>query len=145
MGRTILCPHCKSTFNEDILKERNSDTVCLVCGKSLLSGGESDTPPEKKETKTYYYYDSTGGSEALMPILSCRKAAPTYTFEATDIEDAKRQLKKIAPNSALFGKPSNKVSCPICGSTEVQLIPKKSGLFSSGGVTRACVNCKRIF
>lgn len=145
MGRTILCPHCKSTFNEDILKERNSETVCLVCGKSLLSGDESDTLPEKKETKTYYYYDSTGGSEALMPILSCRKAAPTYTFEATDIEDAKRQLKKIAPNSALFGKPSNKVSCPICGSTEVQLIPKKSGLFSSGGVTRACVNCKRIF
>ena len=146
MGRTILCPHCKSTFNEDILKERNSETVCLVCGKSLLSGDESDTPPEKKETKTYYYYaDSADGAEALMPILSSRKSAPIYTFEATDVEDAKRQLKKIVPNSALFRKPSDKVSCPICGSTEVQLVPKKSGLFSSGGVTRACVRCKRIF
>jgi len=42
MGRTILCPHCKSTFNEDILKKRNSENVCLVCGESLL-GDESES------------------------------------------------------------------------------------------------------
>lgn len=52
MGRTILCPHCKSTFNEDILKERNSETVCLVCGKSLLSEEETVSPPEKKKLRS---------------------------------------------------------------------------------------------
>lgn len=40
MGRTILCPHCKSTFDEDILKKRNSEDICLVCGESLL--GDED-------------------------------------------------------------------------------------------------------
>jgi len=42
MGRTILCPHCGSTFNEDILKKRNSENICLVCGGSLL--GNEDIP-----------------------------------------------------------------------------------------------------
>ena len=138
MGRTILCPHCKSTFNEDILKERNSDTVCLVCGKSLLSGGESDTPPEKKETKTYYYYEKGG---VLTPTVYDR--APLYTFEAIDIEDAKQQLKKVMPNCPLFSVPS-KPSCPFCGSKEIQVVPTKSGFFAPSSVDRACTNCGRI-
>ena len=41
MGRTVLCPHCKSTFDDDVLKMRGSTDVCLVCGKSLLSGAGS--------------------------------------------------------------------------------------------------------
>lgn len=35
MGRTILCKSCKSTFDEDVLKMKNSENVCLVCGASL--------------------------------------------------------------------------------------------------------------
>lgn len=41
MGRTILCPHCGSSMNEDILKKRNSENVCLVCGESLLTNGDN--------------------------------------------------------------------------------------------------------
>lgn len=40
MGRTILCPHCKSALNEDILKQRNSENICLVCGKPLWADKE---------------------------------------------------------------------------------------------------------
>lgn len=36
MGRTILCNECHSTFDEDILKKKNSENKCLVCGASLV-------------------------------------------------------------------------------------------------------------
>ena len=29
MVRAVFCPHCKSMINEDILKERNSESVCF--------------------------------------------------------------------------------------------------------------------
>lgn len=40
MGRTILCNECHSTFDEDILKKKNSENKCLVCG-ALLGGNSS--------------------------------------------------------------------------------------------------------
>lgn len=42
MGRTILCNECHSTFDEDILKKKNSENKCLVCGASLGGGNSSD-------------------------------------------------------------------------------------------------------
>lgn len=41
MGKTILCNSCKSTFNEDILKKRNNEDICPVCGESLLNENDS--------------------------------------------------------------------------------------------------------
>lgn len=46
MGRTIICQHCKSTFDEDILKKKNSMDVCLVCGESLLGDTETSSHNE---------------------------------------------------------------------------------------------------
>lgn len=42
MGRTILCNECHSMFDEDILKKKNSENKCLVCGASLGDGNSSD-------------------------------------------------------------------------------------------------------
>lgn len=36
MGRKIVCPKCNTIFDEDILKQKNSENTCLVCGASLL-------------------------------------------------------------------------------------------------------------
>lgn len=149
MGRTILCPHCKSTFDEDILKQRNSETVCLVCGKSLLSEGETVSPPEKKETKKYNYYKEGGGTLIPESNTALNKYTPLYTFDATDIEDAERQLKEVMPNCPLLKpRPSDKVSCPYCGSTEIQIVQKKYSLFTgfaTNDIDRVCVRCKRKF
>lgn len=42
MARTILCPHCKSTFDESVLAKRSEPNICPVCEKSLLiDSGES--------------------------------------------------------------------------------------------------------
>lgn len=142
MGRKILCPHCNSLLNEDILKQKNSEDICLVCGGKLDDDGSAD---ELKKSKWYYYKEGGG---MLDDTLSTH-FTPLYTFEAVDLEDAKEQLKEVLPNSPLLSnKTVPKVQCPYCFSTEVQLVPKKFSLFTgimTNGFNRVCVRCQRKF
>lgn len=144
MGRTILCPHCKSTLNEDILKQRNSENVCLVCGESLLD--DDNTVETQKETTKWYYYKEGGG--ILDDTLSSH-FTPLYTFEATDMKDAERQLKEVLPNSPLVNDNSpDIVRCPRCRSTQIQMVPRKFSLltgFATNRLDRVCVRCKKRF
>ena len=145
MSRTILCPHCNSALNEDILKRRNSENICLVCGGSLLEDVESSAESEKEKTKWYYYKEGGG---TLMTTLSS-KFTPLYTFDATDIEEAKRQLKEVLPNSPLINNNSpDIVRCPRCRSTQVQMVPRKFSLltgFATNRIDRVCVRCQKRF
>ena len=145
MGRTILCPHCKSALNEDILKQRDSENVCLVCGGSLIVDSDSFVEPPKEKTKWYYYKEGGG---ILMKTLSSQYT-PLYTFDAVDIEDAKRQLKEVLPNNPLVNDNSpEKVRCPRCRSTEIQLVPRKFSLltgFATNKFDRMCIRCKKKF
>lgn len=144
MGRTILCPHCKSTFDENILKKKNSVDTCLVCGESLL--GDSDSIDTPKETTKWYYYKEGGGT--LMTTLSS-SFTPLYTFEAEDMKDAERQLKEVLPNSPLINDNSpDIVRCPRCKSTQIQMVPRKFSLltgFATNRIDRVCVRCQKRF
>lgn len=144
MGRTILCPHCKSALNEDILKQRNSENVCLVCGGSLLGDVESSAEPRKVTTKWYYYKE--GGGTLTDTVY---ERLPQYTFDAVDVEDAKRQLKEVLPNSPLVNDNSpDIVHCPRCRSTQIQMVPRKFSLltgFATNKLDRVCVRCKKKF
>lgn len=143
MGRTILCPHCKSALNEDILKQRNSENICLVCGGSLLMESSAEIP---KETTKWYYYKEGGGT--LITTLSSQYT-PLYTFDAVDMQDAERQLKEVLPDSPLVNDSSpEKVVCPRCRSAEIQLVPRKFSLltgFATNKFDRMCVRCKKKF
>lgn len=145
MGRTILCNKCKSTFNEDILASRDNPNVCPVCGADLT---EEESPAEtQKEKKKWYYYDGAGGG--LTTTLYSR-FIPLYTFEAVDLEDAKRQLKEVLPNSPLLNQTSPEtVHCPYCNSTEYTLLNRGysiwTGFLGSGKVKRVCNRCKKEF
>lgn len=147
MGRTILCEKCKSTFDENVLVNRDDPNVCPVCGASLLAEGDNAVVSPKEKT-TYYYYKEAGGT--LTDTLSSR-FTPLYTFEAVDMEDAKRQLKEVMPNSPLINSDSannDKVRCPRCRSTEIQLVPRKFSLltgFATNKFDRVCVRCKHRF
>lgn len=145
MARTILCPHCKSALNEDILKQRNSENVCLVCGGSLFGDNDGSVEPEKKTTKWYYYKEGGG---TLMTTLSSQYF-PLYTFDAVDIKDAERQLKEILPNSPLVNDNSpDIVRCPRCRGTQVQMVPRKFSLltgFATNRLDRVCVRCQKRF
>lgn len=145
MGRTILCPHCKSALNEDILKQRNSENICLVCGDSLLGDCDKVVEAPKETTKWYYYKEGGGGLDDTL----YDDFTPLYTFDATDVEDAKRQLKEVLPNSPLVNDNSpDIVRCPRCKSTQIQMVPRKYSIltgFSTNGVDRMCVRCKKKF
>lgn len=53
MGRTILCQNCKSTFDEDILKKKNSEDICPVCGESLLAKSENEDSSSNDEPLSF--------------------------------------------------------------------------------------------
>ncbi len=153
MGRKIICPECNTIFDEDVLKQKNSEDTCLVCGGALSGEKESgyeESPVEDNESpvekKTYYYYKEGGGTLDDMLFDGWK---PIYTFQATDIEDAKRQLKEVCPNSPFFKTtPSKQIRCPRCFSTDFQLVPKKFSLltgFATNRVDRVCVKCMKRF
>lgn len=145
MGRTILCEKCKSTFNEDILAKRENPNVCPVCGESLLDDQDSSAEPKKEKTKWYYYKEGGG---ILDDTLSSH-FVPLYTFDAVDVEDAKRQLKEVLPNSPLINNNSpDIVRCPRCTSTQIQMVPRKFSLltgFATNRIDRVCVRCQKRF
>ena len=154
MGRTILCENCKSTFDENVLANRTDPDMCPVCGKSLLgenSSGHIESPDNNSgqdiEKKTYYYYDDDRAT--LVPVKFDNRT-PLYTFKATDMKDAERQLKEVCPNSPLLkSTPSKVIRCPRCFSTEYTLMNKGYSLFTgflgSGRVKRVCNYCKKEF
>ena len=143
MGRTILCKKCQSTFNESVLANRENPNICPVCGESLIDDDSFGEPP--KETTKWYYYKEGGGT--LTDTLYNR--SPLYTFDATDVEDAKRQLKEVLPNSPLVNNNSpDIVRCPRCRSTQIQMVPKKFSLltgFATNRIDRVCVRCQKRF
>ena len=149
MGRKIVCPECNTIFDEDILKQKNSENTCLVCGASLLGDNKASNhqkPEPPKEKKTYYYY---GGRSATLTTVLFDHRKLTYTFEATDMEDAERQLRKVCPDSPLLeSPPSSEIRCPYCFSTQFQLVPRKFSLltgFATNKVDRICAKCKKRF
>lgn len=74
---------------------------------------------------------------------------PLYIFDAVDMQDAERQLKEVLPNSMLLNDDSpQKVHCPRCRSTEIQLVPRKYSLltgFATNKYDRVCIRCQKKF
>ena len=145
MGRTILCKKCQSTFNESVLANRENPNICPVCGESLLEDDDKVAETSKETTKWYFY---KGLSETLTDTLYDDEE-PLYTFDAVDVEDAKRQLKEVLPNSPLVNDNSpDIIRCPRCKSTQIQMMPRKFSLltgFATNRIDRVCVRCQNRF
>ena len=145
MGRTILCKKCQSTFNESVLANRENPNICPVCGESLLEDDDKVAETSKETTKWYFY---KGLSETLTDTFYADEE-PLYTFDAVDVEDAKRQLKEVLPNSPLVNDNSpDIIRCPRCKSTQIQMMPRKFSLltgFATNRIDRVCVRCQKRF
>ena len=145
MGRTILCKKCQSTFNESVLANRENPNICPVCGDYLLEDDDKVAETSKETTKWYFYKEL---SETLTDTLYDDEE-PLYTFDAVDVEDAKRQLKEVLPNSPLVNDNSpDIIRCPRCKSTQIQMMPRKFSLltgFATNRIDRVCVRCQKRF
>ncbi len=162
MGRTILCPHCRSTFDEDILKKKNSINVCLVCGESLLGDNVSSEDDQSDWITWYYYgYKSDNGKSSILedkPIDLTQygdvyflkkefKAPPESKY---GLDEVKKILRTYFPDA--FSEPKKEdttVRCPFCGYHEFTLLNRGYSIFTgflgSDKVKRICNRCKMQF
>lgn len=169
MGRKIICPECKTIFDEEVLKAKNSENTCLVCNASL-SGDDSHAEPvepqpePEEELVTWYYYDLGGGTYYLDDVYrdDTDKRKITYTFQAPKELDKAKEVLRREYKSDAFAEPTpdddykhkspqqliHEGRCPRCGSHNIQIVQRKWSLltgFLTNKVDRVCVNCKYRF
>lgn len=175
MGRKIICPECNTIFDEDVLKQRNSETICLVCGKSLLGDDNNSEHEESSDNNnseqdgwiTWYYYGMKDKKGNKTKTTSLRDK-PINLEEFGDIyfliqefkapprdlsgssERAKEILRTYIPDAFVYPeKKEPEIRCPRCFSTEYTLLNKGYSIFTgflgSGRVKRVCNYCKKEF
>ena len=161
MGRTILCPHCKSTFDENVLAKRSEPNICPVCEKPLDSNADGE---DHSDWITWYYYGfkSDNGKTASLrdePIdldehgdiyfLIKEFQAPPRDSSGSS-EKAKEILRTYIPDAFMYSKNTEPViCCPRCGCQEYTLLNRGYSIFTgflgSGKVKRVCNRCKKEF
>lgn len=152
----VKCSQCGSSFNKMFLmgKQGNAD-VCPLCGTGLTN------EEEHSDWITWYYY----GYKSNNGKTTCLEDKPIDLNEHGDVfylikefkappesecglDEVKRILRTYVPDAFEEPKEVQKVRCPYCRSSEVQLVPKKFSLltgFATNGYNRVCVRCKRKF
>jgi len=163
VGRKIVCPDCGSIVDEDILKAKNSENTCLICGANL--GGDSiNKAEEHSDWITWYYYGFKSGDGKSATLsekkIDLDKHGDTFflikEFQApprdeNGSEKAKEILRTYIPDA--FAPPAydsaiNEIRCPRCGSNRIQLVGRKwswlTGI-ATNKVDRVCMNCKTRF
>ena len=172
MGRTILCNECHSTFDEDILKKKNSENTCLVCGASLLGENNSDhmESPDKRDEEagwiTWYYYGMKD-KKGRKTKTTCLDDEPIDLTEHGDtfflikefkappesecgLDKVKEILRTYVPDAFVYPEKKEPIiRCPRSMGTEYTLLNKGYSLFTgflgSGRVKRVCNYCKKEF
>ena len=162
MDENVKCGQCGSTFNRMFLlgKQGNAD-VCPLCG-GTLNGGDTDdkTADEHADWITWYYYGFKSGDGKSATLsekkIDLDKHGDTFflikEFQApprdeNGSEKAKEILRTYIPDAFAPAKEPN-VHCPICGSSQIQLVGRKWSIFSgmaTNKIDRVCMYCKTKF
>lgn len=124
MGRTILCPHCQSTFDESVLAKRAEPDVCPVCGNSLLGNDDSSVSvDEELENPDMYFYDiddeEDEENEELRDVwCQCTTCREVNTIPRNQFDLLKKKYVKL--------KDGVEICCEGCGKVVTNLvIPKR--------------------
>lgn len=133
-----LCEACKSKSNENsslrgcgystYLKE--DDYTCEVCGGTVID--------LKMPIEDY---------RILIEISDDPKFIESM-IELQQSDIIEYNLKMSQFKAQVPQKSSNDVKCPKCGSTNIQVVPRKWSLltgFMTNKTDRVCVNCKNKF
>lgn len=137
---TIQCDDCGTVFQTKMLYDKNGCTECLVCGKKFNLG----LKPKTDDLLTWYLYSDTVVTTALYDFDT-----PIATIKAKNLEEAEEKFSHTNPDKAQSpnARPMQ-TKCPNCGSTDIQLVPRKWSLFAgiaTNKVDRICTNCMHKF
>ena len=127
-----ICPACLNYENA-----KDSKTIeCEFCGATMKSSG---------------MIRASTSAVMVQPFEDKLRQSPEFNqalFEAR-IRQFKRELAQQAKEREQQKREEAKmVHCPACGSTQIQMVPRKWSLlagFATNKVDRVCVKCKKKF
>lgn len=124
MGRTILCSHCQSTFDESVLAKRAEPNICPVCGNSLLGNDDSSVSvDEELENPDMYFYDIDDEDKYedknwRRIYCNCASCREVNSIPYSNFSVIKSEYIKL--------KDGVEISCKGCGKAVTKLIiPKR--------------------
>ena len=139
----IECPECNKEISD-------KSKACIYCGYPLqksnlckVNGKECDLTFLLDESYSILY-----------------KVRDLIQISGSDIIHVKPEVEKIMQNKEIpdflnlpltqskESQEQNSVHCPKCGSTNIQMVPRKWSIltgFMTNKVDRVCVNCKNKF
>lgn len=156
----VVCESCGTEFLYGVVKGLES---CPVCGNPLW--GEEEKPKAEDEhpdwiTWYYYGYKSDNGKTAYLDdspidltehgdtffLIKEFKAPPESEY---GLDEVKRILRTYVPDAFSPAKNAESdVRCPRCGSTQIQMVPRKFSIltgFATNRLDRVCVRCNKKF
>lgn len=158
-------------FDENVLKQKNSENTCLVCAASLLGNNDNSThnePAEEEQSDwiTWYYYgmkDEKGNETSTTSLrdkpidlkefgeiyflIKEFKAPPRDSSEDSSWR-AKEILRTYIPDAFSPAKKEPVIRCPRCFSDDWQMVPRKFSLltgFATNRIDRVCKKCMKRF
>ena len=123
-----VCPVCRDC--EFVLDIDNLE--CSFCGaamKSSHSGTSGEISAFSEKLKLLPEFNQ------VLCDVRIRQFTNELAQQAKEREQQKREEAKM-------------VHCPVCGSTQIQMVPRKWSLlagFATNKVDRVCINCKKRF
>lgn len=128
----IKCPECGKEISDKA-------ELCINCGYPIRT--------------TPYIHEIINGEDIDLSFLKNNAFTQTQKIQiiqnlsGCDLYTAKQIVNKYCP-TVHMPQQSPQVKCPRCGSTNIQMVPRKFSLltgFMTNKVDRVCMNCKHKF
>ena len=151
-AKQYYCPSCGELESEEgVLYGHPDCRYCRRCGGlevvdtgqtfnelkwEALKGEPFDADKFDEYIREKYVYHN--------PQFNPEKNQERIKFE----NEIKETSRRIIENNKKNSSNKNEVKCPWCGSTQIQMVPRKWSLltgFLTNKVDRVCVNCKKKF
>ena len=151
--KEYYCPSCgKIESEKDVLYGHPDHRYCRRCGgMEVVSTGKTFNELCDEIFGSHSKFDADQFDEYIRekyvyhnPQFNPEKNQERIKFE----NEIKETSRRIIENNKKNSSNKNEVKCPWCGSTQIQMVPRKwSPLtgFLTNKVDRVCVNCKKKF
>ena len=139
-------------------------TACEFCGSTNLISIPKETinetknyifslPPEKLEK--YILFEDCDDPKNRKQVVALREYRRSKYVYNSPLFDKQKYEERVAwqksrnlESERKRQRAAKQISCPYCGSTEFQMVPRKWSLFTgllTNKVDRVCVKCKKRF